>query len=107
MLPLLYYLTKVRSGKRLCLSANGHPLYFCLLTICRVSYPLCASRKEKVINHVLILQAIGAAMMLCKSPVQGTETPHLEQQAQPYLSELPKQPGTESVLKQRDLTQGR
>jgi hypothetical protein len=45
--------------------------------------------------------------MLCKSLVQGTETPRLEQQAQPYLSELPKRPETESVLKRRDLTQGR
>jgi hypothetical protein len=60
-----------------------------------------------VINHVLILQAIGVAVTLCKSPVQGTETPSLEQQAQPYLSELPKQPETESVLKQHDLMQGR
>jgi hypothetical protein len=27
MLPLLCYMTKVRGGKRLCFSANGHPFY--------------------------------------------------------------------------------
>lgn len=40
----------------------------CLSSISRVSFSLCASRRD---SHALSSKAIGVVLMLCKSPVQG------------------------------------
>jgi hypothetical protein len=58
-------------------------------------------------NHVLIWQAIGEALMLCKSPVQGTENTTLGTSNPTLHQRTSKQPKAGNGLRRRGLTQGR